>query len=507
MSEHSWFIVAIVAYLATMLYIGWRGYRRTTDYDDYVLGGRGLHPFVAALSASASDMSGWLLMGLPGAIYLSGLSQAWIAIGLFIGATANWVFTAPRLRAYTHIARDSLTVPTFFEARVRDSSHLLRVTAGIIILVFFTFYVSSGMVAGGRYWESTFDGSYLTGMLIVAGVTVAYTLVGGFVAVANTDTVQGIIMFLALVAVPAVALAYLMGQGLSFTEVLSYPADHAYPGSPDGGVNGTWFAMTEGLPALTVIGLAGWGLGYFGQPHVIVRFMALRRPAEARQGLVYGAAWQFICLAGAMLVALIATGFFDVTGARIADGASYETVFLDMSRFLLHPLLAGLVLTAVLAAIMSTISSQLLVSSTALVEDLYRGLVNKNLRARWSMPLSRAAVLLVALVAAILAADPENSILDLVGFAWAGFGSAFGPLVIAALYWRRLNAPGAMAGMVTGAVVSFAWGSSALTDVVYEIIPGVAAATVAMVAVTLLTRKPDEAILAEFDRAAAAAKL
>ncbi|MBV7295085.1 sodium/proline symporter PutP [Corynebacterium sp. TAE3-ERU12] len=507
MSEHSWFLVAIAIYLVMMLYIGWAGFRRTTEYDDYVLGGRGLHPFVAALSAAASDMSGWLLMGLPGAIYLSGLNQLWIAIGLFVGATANWLLTAPRLRSYSHVARNSLTVPTFFEARVRDNSHLIRVASGIIILLFFTFYVSSGMVAGGLYWQSVFDGSYLTGMLIVAGVTVVYTLLGGFLAVSNTDTVQGSIMFVSLLVVPTVAvISLLTNQGLSLGEIFSFPADSPYPGS-EGVVASGWFNMTEGMTTLGIIGLLAWGLGYFGQPHVIVRFMALRKPSEARKGMLYGAVWQFVCLTAAVIVALIATSFFASTGASVVDTNSYETIFLDMARFLMHPLIAGLVLTAVLAAIMSTISSQLLVSSTALVEDLYRGLTNNQMSSKVSMTLSRIAVLIVAVIAALLARDPENSILDLVGFAWAGFGSAFGPIMLASLYWRRLNAPGAAAGMITGAVVSFLWGRSELADVVYEILPGVAAATIVMVVVTLLTKKPSEDITAEFDRAAAEAKL
>lgn len=505
MTDQAWYLVAIVIYMALMLYIGWSAYRKTTKYDDYVLGSRGLNPFVAALSAGASDMSGWLLMGLPGAIYLSGLNQTWIAIGLLAGAFLNWTLTAPRLRAYSAVARNSMTVPTFFENRVHDTSHALRVSAGIIILVFFTFYVSSGMVAGGRYWESTFEGGYLTGMLIVAAVTIVYTLFGGFVAVSNTDAVQGMIMFVALLLVPVFGIIALTGYGTSPAAIFSWPTEHAYPGSGGEPVPG-YFTMFTGIPPITIIGLFGWGLGYFGQPHIVVRFMALRKPGEAKAGRFIGTTWQLICQLGALFVALAATVFFAVSGAPITDTESYETIFLDMARVLFHPLIAGLILTAVLAAIMSTVASQLLVSSTALIEDLYHGLANKHLTSKQSLLLSRLAVLGIAIFAAILAANPNNSILDLVGFAWAGFGSAFGPVMLASLYWRRLNAPGALAGMVTGAVVSFAWGWSPLTETLYEIVPGFAAATVAMIVVSLATKAPSQEILDEFEHARGAAR-
>ncbi|MEJ5919469.1 sodium/proline symporter PutP [Corynebacterium sp. H78] len=506
MEQQTWFLIAIVIYLLAMLYIGWTGWRKTQQYDDYMLGGRGLHPFVAALSAGASDMSGWLLMGLPGAIYLTGLNKTWIAVGLVIGAWLNWKFTAPRLRTYTKIARNSITVPSFLENRFHSKSKFLRVAAGLIILVFFTFYVSSGMVTGGRYWESTFDGNYLTGMLLVGGITVAYTLFGGFLAVSYTDTVQGIIMFLALIIVPTVAFITLLGDA-SATDLLTWPANNPYEGA-ESAPSMDWFNPFLGVPAITIIGLLGWGLGYFGQPHIIVRFMALRSSKDAVEGRRWGIGWQFICMLGAVFVAIIATAFFPLrSDAVVTDRESYETIFLDMTRVLFHPLIAGLILTAVLAAIMSTISSQLLVSSSALIEDLFKGVVNKSLRPQTYMMLSRVAVALVAIVAAVIAANPNSSILDLVGFAWAGFGSAFGPVIIAALYWRRLNSLGAAAGMVTGAVVSFAWGMSPLTDTLYEIVPGFAAATIVMIVVSLLTPAPNDKVLAEFEEAAAEAKL
>ena len=501
MEATTWYLIAIVIYLALMLYIGYAAYRKTTEYDDYMLAGRGLHPFVAALSAGASDMSGWLLMGLPGAIYLSGLNQTWIAIGLCVGAWANWKLTAPRLRAYTKVAKNSITIPTFLENRLEDKTKILRVASGIIILLFFTFYVSSGMVAGGRYWESTFGGDYMVGLLIVSGVTLLYTLFGGFLAVSYTDAVQGIIMFLALIIVPIVAMFTLTSNGEPVSDMFSFAAENAYAGSEGAPVEG-FFNPFTGIPLITAIGLFGWGLGYFGQPHIIVRFMALRSPSDAVAGRRYGVTWQVICMLGATLVAIVSTVFFARNPeASITDTNAYETIFLDLTRVIFHPLVAGLILTAVLAAIMSTISSQLLVSSSALIEDLYRGVVNKNLKSSTSMLASRFAVAGVAIVAGIIAANPNSSILELVGFAWAGFGSAFGPVVVASLYWRRLNTPGAAAGIIVGAVVSFAWGMSSLTDTIYEIVPGVAASAIAMIVVTLLTKKPDDHIVAEFNHA------
>ncbi|MDY0114771.1 MAG: sodium:proline symporter, partial [Corynebacterium sp.] len=287
METTTWYLIAIVIYLALMLYIGYAAYRKTTEYDDYMLAGRGLHPFIAALSAGASDMSGWLLMGLPGAIYLSGLNQTWIAVGLCIGAWANWKLTAPRLRSYTKVAKNSITIPSFLENRLEDRTKILRVASGIIILLFFTFYVSSGMVAGGRYWESTFGGDYMTGLLLVSGVTVAYTLFGGFLAVSYTDAVQGIIMFLALIIVPVVAMIVLTGEGEPVSDMFSFAAENPYPGSEGAPVEG-FFNPFTGISFLATIGLIGWGLGYFGQPHIIVRFMALRSPSDAVAGRRYG---------------------------------------------------------------------------------------------------------------------------------------------------------------------------------------------------------------------------
>lgn len=492
-SESTWFVIAIIIYLLAMLLIGFWSYRRTTDYSDYMLADRGLNPFVAAMSAGASDMSGWLLMGLPGALFITGLSETWMPVGLAIGTWANWTFIAPRLRACTEAAGDSITLPSFFENRLHDRSRSLRIVAALIIIFFFTFYVSSGMVSGGRYFEATFDGEYLTGMLIVGAVTVAYTFFGGFLAVSYTDAVQGLLMLSALLVVPIMAVVSLSNP----IEVFSFAADHAYGPWESG--NPTYFSLFAGVSVATIIGNIAWGLGYFGQPHILVRFMALRSPAEAKQGRFWGVAWVVIAMAGAVATAMIATVYFQQTpGTSITDQVNYETIFLDLARVLFHPLIVGIVLTAVLAAIMSTMSSQLLVVSSSLIEDLAKIFVRGGISERAQMNLARIAVLGVAIVAAALAVVPNDSILGLVGFAWAGFGSAFGPVVIASLYWRRLTATGALAGMVAGAVVSV-WWSLTLGDVLYEMIPGVLAASIVMIVVSLTTKQPAQDVVEDFD--------
>lgn len=494
MSENFWLVLATVLYFGVMVAIGFYSWLQTKKYDDYVLADRGLHPMVAGLSAGASDMSGWLLMGLPGALFVSGMSELWIVIGLFIGTWANWKWVAPRLRAYTEVANDSITLPSFFENRTQDSSRVLRVAAAVIIIFFFTFYVSSGMVSGGRYYESTFGGDYMTGMLIVGSITVIYTFIGGFLAVSYTDVVQGALMFLALIIVPIMALFAVDDPGSLF----SYATSNPYGPWPEG--NPTYFNMVAGVSVATIIGNLAWGLGYFGQPHIVTRFMALRSPAEAKAGRRTGMIWVAICYLGAIFTALVSTVYFGTTQASVTDQTGFETIFLDLARLLFHPLVAGIILTAVLAAIMSTMSSQLLITSSALIEDLYR-IFNKTPSQTTLLVLSRTMVVVVAVVAMLMAFNPSDTILGLVGFAWAGFGAAFGPVVLAALYWKRLSAPGAIAGMIVGAVTVFIWGTF-YGDIIYELVPGFILATIAMVVVSVMT-KPKPGVEAEFDCAVA----
>src|SRR5690554_6044753 len=469
--------------MSAMLLIRWFAFRRTKSLDDYMLAGRGLRPGVAALSAGASDMSGWLLMGLPGAIYVAGLVESWIAIGLTIGAWLNWKFVAPRLRAYTEVAGNSITIPSFIEHRVRDSSRILRVVGGVIILAFFTFYVSSGMVAAGVFFESSFGAEYLTGMLVVGGVTILYTLFGGFLGASLTDVAQGILMFAALIVVPIVAILAMGGFGETIAAIEE--------------VDPARLNILTGGTVLGIISAAAWGLGYFGQPHIIVRFMALRNPQEATAARRIGISWMILTCFGAIATGLIGIGYFATHPEVSLENP--ETVFLVLSQILFHPFVAGLVLAAVLAAIMSTISSQLLVCSSALVEDLYK-IFGRNLSAQTQVLLGRLGVLVVAVIAALLAIDPRSNILGLVAFAWAGFGAAFGPIILMSLFWRRLSAMGALAGMIAGAVVVGYWGNvPELKAQMYEIVPGFIACAVVAVVVSLVTsRRDDEEIQREF---------
>ena len=494
MTEQSYQLIAIGLYFLTMLGIGYYAYRQTTDLDDYMLAGRKLSPGVAALSAGASDMSGWLLMGLPGAIYASGLVEAWIAIGLTIGAYLNWRFVAPRLRSYTEVSNNSITVPSFMENRFKDKTRLLRIASGVIILVFFTFYVSSGMVAGGVFFEASFNTPYLFGMLLVSGITLTYTMFGGFLGASLTDVVQGLLMLAALIIVPLLTVIGMGGLGETIDAINAADAAHNLD-NPGAELHRT--SLLFGGSVLAIISAASWGLGYFGQPHIIVRFMALRSSADAKAGRRIGIGWMILVACGAVFTGLIGVGYFH-TNPEVLDNP--ETVFLLLSQILFHPLVAGVVLAAVLAAIMSTVSSQLIVCSSALVEDLYK-IFGKDLTALQQVRLGRLGVLTVAVIAALLAIDPRSNILGLVAFAWAGFGAAFGPIILLSLFWRKLTAMGALAGMVTGAVVVGIWGNIAsLQSLMYEIVPGFLACTLAAVVVSLLIKTAnDEEIQAEFN--------
>lgn len=492
MSDRTFQLIALVLYFAAMIGIGYYAYRKTTDHEGYMLAGRKLPPWTAALSAGASDMSGWLMMGLPGAIYIAGLIESWIAIGLTIGAYLNWKFVAPRLRSYTEVAKNSITIPSFFENRLHDTSRSLRVASGIIVLVFFTFYVSSMMVAGGEFFRLAFGTPYLTGMLIVAGVTLAYTLIGGFLGASLTDVVQGTLMMIALIIIPVIAM-FAVG---SFGDTMAAIRE----------VDPSRLSMVEGralggATVMVIISAAAWGLGYFGQPHIIVRFMAMRDAAAAKSARRIGIGWMIISLAGAVAAGMVGIAFFHRNPEY--DLANSEHVVLALSQVLMHPLLVGFVFAAVLAAIMSTVSSQLIVSSSAFVEDLYR-VFRKDTSSRRLMMLGRVCVLLVAVIATLIALNPGGTILELVAFAWAGFGASFGPAILMALFWRKLTNWGALAGMVSGAVTVFLWSSfgPAIFGVsLYEIVPGFAVNLLVSYVVSRLTYTRNEALEQEFDEA------
>lgn len=482
--DHIYQLIAIIIYMVAMLIIGWYAFRRTANLTDYMLGGRSLGPAVTALSAGAADMSGWLLMGLPGAIYTAGLVEAWIAIGLTIGAYLNWIFVAPRLRVYTQVSNDSITIPSYLENRLKDTSRILRIASGIIILIFFTFYVSSGMVAGGVFFESSFGLSYHAGLITVSVVVIAYTLFGGFLAVSYTDFVQGLIMFLALILVPVF--------GIFLTGGFSETAESIRAVDP------TRLSIIKGASFLGIISAAAWGLGYFGQPHIIVRFMAIKSVKETKEARRIGIGWMGLSLLGAIATALIGIAYFQQNpNMSLTDP---EAVFIELGQIIFHPFIAGIMLAAVLAAIMSTISSQLIVTSSALIEDLYKAVIKSDASDKRYVFLGRVSVLFVSIVAMIFAWAKTNTILKLVSFAWAGFGASFGPIILLSLYWRKITNIGALAGMVVGAITVLIWGNvEFLTGTLYEIVPGFLLNLIVTVIVSLMTYKDNQEINNEFD--------
>ncbi|WP_203363551.1 sodium/proline symporter PutP [Bacillus sp. REN10] len=476
-------IASVTVYMVGMLFIGYFAYKKTSNLSDYMLGGRGLGPAVTALSAGASDMSGWLLMGLPGAMFATGLSSSWIVIGLTLGAWANWLYVAPRLRTYTEVANDSITIPGYLENRFNDQSKILRLISGLVILIFFTFYVSSGMVSGGVLFQNTFGLEYHTGLWIITAVVVSYTLFGGFLAVSWTDFVQGLIMFLALILVPVVTLMHIGGFGPAIDTPRSIDPD--------------LLDIFKGASFLGVASLFAWGLGYFGQPHIIVRFMAITSVREIKKARRIGMSWMIFSSIGAMLTGFLGITYYQQNGLKISDP---ETIFIKLGEILFDPIITGFLISAILAAIMSTISSQLLVTSSSLTEDLYKTFFRRSASDKELVFLGRLSVLLVSVIALILSWEKSKTILDLVGYAWAGFGSAFGPMIILSLYWKRMTKWGALAGMVVGAVTVIVWSKIGLSDTLYEMIPGFAASFLSIIIVSLLTAKPSADIEQQFQQ-------
>lgn len=466
-------LISLGLYFALMIAIGVYAWRKSTsDIGGYMLGGRSLGPAVTALSAGASDMSGWLMMGLPGALYLTGFSAAWIAVGLIAGALANWIIVAPRLRTRTVEVGDALTIPDYLGKRFANGD-TLRVVSSAVIILFFTIYTAAGMVSGGKLFDSAFGQSYMLGLFLTAGVVVVYTVFGGFLAVSLTDFVQGCIMFVAMVIVPVVAVMEI--GGWDATEAAIRSVD---PARLD------WFA---GTTALGIISALAWGLGYFGQPHIIVRFMAIRRVEDMPIARNICMAWMTVALVGACAVGVTGLAYATVRGIPVSDP---ETIFIILSRLLFHPLITGFLYAAILAAVMSTISSQLLVSSSSITEDYYRRFLRREASQKELVTVGRLSVLGVAAIACVLALDPTSSVLALVAYAWAGFGAAFGPVIVLSLTWERMTRNGALAGMVVGAGVVLLWIAMGWSATLYEIVPGFAASWLAVVLVSLAERRP-----------------
>lgn len=486
--DRVYILISFGLYLVFMLGIGWYFYNRTKDLSDYILGGRGLNSWVASMSAQASDMSGWLLMGLPGFAYLAGLEAMWIALGLAVGTYLNWRFVARRLRQYTEAAGDSITLPVYFENRFRDKSQLLRIISALFIMIFFMIYTSSGFVAGAKLFSTIFDLSYTAALIIGVGVIIIYTFLGGFMAVSWTDFFQGTLMFIAIIAVPAFAFGVGGGVGETVSKVESINPQLLDMFTGTGG---------ELLGFTAIISSLAWGLGYFGQPHILARFMAIRSAKMVKKARIIATVWVVISLFFAVVVGLIGL----VTLPESLSGPDTETVFLRLIDMLFHPLIAGFFLAAILAAIMSTADSQLLVASSAVTEDMYRLVKKRSASDKELVWISRGSVVAIALVAFVIALDPDSSVLNLVAYAWAGFGSTFGPLILFSLFWRKMNRSAAFAGMITGGVTVLIWKqlSGGLFDM-YEMVPGFLLSSLAIVLATRFGSKPADEVVEEFER-------
>ncbi len=474
-------LVTFVAYLILILFLGIKAYRRTHSLGDYILGGRKLGSVVTALSVGASDMSGWLLLGLPGAIYLSGLSEIWIGIGLVLGAYCNWLFVSKRLRIYSQHANNSLTLPDYFENRFNDTTRILRLVSAFVILLFFTFYTASGLVGGAILFENSFGMQYSTALISGGLIIVGYTFIGGFLAVVWTDAVQAVLMLLALLIAPTVVILSSGG-----TEVVWQQMQAVNPQS------------TELFSNMTLIGflsLIAWGLGYVGQPHILARFMAVENPQKLVAARRIAMGWMILVLFGS-----VATGLAGIAYFADMPLDNPETVFIALSQQLFNPWVAGIITAAILSAIMSTIDSQLLVSSSVISEDFYRVFVRPDASEKELLMVSRGAVIAIALLAMVIASDRESRVLDLVSYAWAGFGAAFGPVIVFSLFWRSMTAASAIAGMIVGAVTVVVWSnlSGGLFDL-YEIVPGFALASLVIVIVSMLKPASDAQALNTFE--------
>lgn len=487
-------------YLASVLVIGLVAYFSTRNFDDYILGGRSLGPYVTAMSAGASDMSGWLLMGLPGAVYLSGLSEAWIAIGLCVGAWTNWILVAGRLRVQTEYANNALTLPDYFYHRFGAKGQAMKVISAVIILFFFTIYCASGIVAGGRLFQSLFEGmSYETAIWLGAGATIAYTFIGGFLAVSWTDTMQATLMLFALILTSVMVYLSLGGAAEMEAAVMAVAAD----------TGKAYSSLFAGTTVLGIISTAAWGLGYFGQPHILARFMAAENVKSLTSARRIGMTWMILCLGGAVAVGYFGIAYFGGHPEQVsALGGNNERIFIALATLLFNPWIAGVILSAILAAVMSTLSCQLLVCSSAITEDFYKGFLRPNAAQKELVWVGRIMVLAVAVVAILIAGNPESKVLGLVSYAWAGFGAAFGPVVILSVFWKRMTYSGALWGMIAGAAVCVAWAewvnpalAAAALPTMYEIVPGFIACWLVVWAVSLMGKEPSAEEQARFEQA------
>ena len=457
-------LLSFLLYMSLMVGIGFYFYFKTDDLSDYVLGGRGLGPGVTALSAGASDMSGWLLLGLPGMMYSDGLVGAWIALGLLIGAYLNWHYVAKPLRVYTHYLNDAITIPDYFSNRFADDKNTLRVVTAVVILVFYTLYTSSGLVGGAKLFEASFHLDYSTALIVGSVIIVSYTFLGGYNAVSWTDFIQGILMMLALVITPVVVIYELGGTSEALKIIENIDSEKLN------------FISSSTL--IGAISLMAWGLGYFGQPHILVRFMSIRDEDEMERAKAIGMSWMGLSIVGSLTVGFFGFAYVVAQGIDLQDS---EKIFITLTQLLFNPWIAGFLLAAILAAIMSTIDSQLLVSSSVLTRDIYHSFLRKDASNKELVWVGRATVIAIAVIAWYLSTDRNSSVLQLVSYAWAGFGAAFGPLIILSLYNQNITRNGAIAGMLAGSltVIFYKQLEGGIFDI-YELLPGFIIAWIAI---------------------------
>lgn len=497
-------MLTIIVYLAGMVGIGVYWSKKNNNVGDFYLGGRKLGPFVTAMSAEASDMSGWLLMGLPGLAYISGIAEpAWTAIGLGIGTYINWLMVAKRIRTYTHEV-DAITLPDFFSLRYRDEKNVLMGIAALFIIIFFIPYTASGFAACGKLFSSIFAIDYLPAMLISAVVIVAYTATGGFLAASTTDLIQSIVMSIALLVVVCFGVHVAGGidavaaNANSMVDYLSLSASHAVG-------EGT----TTPYGFLTIVSTLAWGLGYFGMPHILLRFMAIEDKEKLKLSRRIATIWVFIAMGVAIFIGVVGNAMTAAGALPFLEGSSSETVIVVISDFLskygvLAAIMGGVILAGILASTMSTADSQLLAASSSFSQNLVQGFFRIKISAKTAMTLARASVLGIAVIGAFIAKDPNSSVFRIVSFAWAGFGATFGPVVLTALFWKRSNKQGALAGMIVGGVMVFVWKylvrpMGGIWDI-YELLPAFLLALAAIVIVSLATAEPSKEIQDEFDR-------
>lgn len=488
--------ITFCTYFVVMLGIGYEAYRRTATSSDYFLGGRSLGPWTAALSAGASDMSGWLLLGLPGLAFSVGFQAFWLGAGLLLGTWLNWLLVAKRLRIYSESLSDSLTLSEYFSNRFNDHSKILQRLSAMLILLFFLFYTSSGLVAGGKLFETAFGMDYRWAVILGAASVVSYTLFGGFLAVCWTDLVQGLLMSVALVIVPLVAVDFCGG--------IVHVSESIQMKNPEL-LNIFTDIYGQPLSAVVILSLMGWGLGYFGQPHILARFKAIKSTEDIPVARRIACTWTGFCILGAFLVGLAGMVYVDAHPNIVLEDP--EQIFMLLVSSLFNPLVAGILLAAILAAIMSTADSQLLVCSTAFAEDIYRDIFRKEANSQEVLHVGRASVVVISIVACALSMNPDSNVLELVSYAWAGFGASFGPALLISLYWNRMTRNGALAGILVGGVMVVVWKQLMAVAIwqqllgdwsqLYELIPAFILSSISIVVVSLLGNCPSEDILAE----------